>query len=128
MNKHDQTNNPGLGTRPDCAMDMDFFVQPDIIFIEVKDRSQQSMTTEEPELAEGPQYENLLLTLVLLLHREEQEPRIEEQEVRIHDLEEQLQGYEQEIYKKDQTLYGASDPLARSTYQRGDDCTGGNRQ
>ena len=60
MNKHDQTNISGIGTTPDYTTNMDFFVQMDIIFIEVKDRSRQlPLTTNESELTKDIEYEDL---------------------------------------------------------------------
>lgn len=111
MQKHSQTNNIcGIGTTPDYGMNMDFIARMDIIFVEVKDRSRQSPTTNEPALVKDKEYEDLVTTELLVTLCEGQESVIEEQEKKIQDLETQLQDYEQEIYEKDQILQLAGEP------------------
>jgi hypothetical protein len=132
MNKHDQTNISGIGTTPDYGMNMDFFVQMDIIFIEAKDRSRQSpLTTDESEPVKVIKYEDLVTTELLVTLCEEQEVLIREQEEKIHDLEGQLQDYEQEIYEKDQILRQVAESrpqIARSLCRIREGSTGGNQE
>ncbi len=111
MNKKSQTNELGIGTTPDYGRNMNLFAQMDIIFVEVKDRSRQSPTTNEPALVKHKEHEDRTTTEQLLVTLcEAQESLIEEQEEKIHDLEIQLQDYEQEIYEKDQIIQGGALP------------------
>lgn len=131
MNKHDQTNISGIGTTPDYTTNMDFFVQMDIIFIEVKDRSRQlPLTTNESELTKDIEYEDLSGIDLFVKFCEDQESLIQGQEQRIKDLERQLQDYEQEIYEKDQALQLEAGPklqISRSNNFQEEARTGGNQ-
>lgn len=112
-------------------MNMDFFVQMDIIFIEVKDRSRQlPLTTNESELTKDIEYEDLSGIDLFVKFCEDQESLIQGQEQRIKDLERQLQDYEQEIYEKDQALQLEAGPKlqnSRSNYFQEEARTGGNQ-
>jgi hypothetical protein len=109
MNKKSQSNVFGIGTTPDHGMNMNFFFQMDIIFIEVKDRPWQLPTTNESELVKAIEYEDLSGIDLFIKFYEKQESQIQEQEQRIKCFEAQLQDYEQEIYEKDQILQLAAE-------------------
>ena len=121
MQKHSQTNASGVETTPDYMMNLDFYVQIDLKFTLVKNRSRQSQTTNGLGFVKATEHDDLVTSELLTMLCEEQESLIEEQEEKIHYLETQLQDYEQEIYEKDLILQQAAETepqISRSDLER----------